>query len=162
MGGITTISIPLMTCIISGFEFHWTIMGISQMALERIYDTFKRYPRIVGVYVFSVYQFQWTWLHGALWEHATKKLTLCWREGSTRPNIEDFFRRLEQNWVYVYSFSFGFATYFLIIIVMWKFTYICAIVCNIISNFQIWKKLVNCLWLSVEDKFVQSVFNIVC
>ena len=24
------------------------------------------------------------------------------------------------------------------------------------------KKIVNCLWLSVEDEFVQSVLNIVC
>jgi hypothetical protein len=36
------------------FELHWTFLGTSQTSLERIYDTFKRYPRIVGA-VCSMY-----------------------------------------------------------------------------------------------------------
>jgi hypothetical protein len=59
------------------------------MMLEQIYDTFKRYRRIVGARVFNVSQFS---------EHIAcrftrarhEELTLCWRVGITRPIIEDF------------------------------------------------------------------------
>ena len=55
----------------------------------------------------------------------------------------------------------AFAAHFLTINVVWNFAYMCTSLPNIISKCQIWKEHVNCLWLSVEDEFVQNVLNIV-
>jgi hypothetical protein len=65
MVGITTTLTFSMAYTVSRFEPHRTLMGTSQMALEQMYDTSKRYPRIVGACVFSVSQVQGTQLHGA-------------------------------------------------------------------------------------------------
>ena len=48
---------PIQWPTISGFESHWTLLGTSQMTLEQIYDTSKRYPRIVGVCVCLAYPY---------------------------------------------------------------------------------------------------------
>jgi hypothetical protein len=107
MVGITTISTPPVACSISGFESHWTFLGTSQTMLEWIYNTSKGYPRSVEACVFGVSQFQWTKLHGTLWEHAIQ---------------------------------------------------VCAIS---YPYFKYEKEHVICLWLFVEDEFVQSVLNVV-
>ena len=80
---------------ISGFEFHWTLSGTSQTALEQIYDTSKRYPRIVGACVqlipISMNKFAWRFMRAC-----HEELTLCWRVGVIGLISKDFVGNLNK------------------------------------------------------------------
>ena len=157
MVGITTISTHSMACTIYRFKSHGTPLGTSQMTLEWICDTSKKYPRIVGARVFNVSQFQWTWLHGTLREHAMMNWHCAEKLGVIGPITKRFCRQLEQKWAFVYSLSFGFATYFLTINVIWKFSHMCTSLCSIISNFQI---LTKNLWIVCGCLLKTSLFKV--
>ena len=103
MVSITTISTPSMTCTISIFESHWTLMCTSQTTLERIYDTSRRYPRIVGACMFNipilVNMIAWRFVRAC-----HNELTLCWIVRITRPIIEDVVGKLNKiEFMYIVS-----------------------------------------------------------
>jgi hypothetical protein len=83
---------------------HLILLGISQTMFERIYDTSKRYPRIVGVCVCSIYPNFNEQDCMTLCKNMSQRIDVVLKNGVTWPITKDFVSNLNKT-KYMYLVS---------------------------------------------------------
>ena len=137
MDGISTISTHSMACTISiiwiAFNTYGHFSNITWTNLWHLQEVSKNlWERVCSVYPnFNEHDCMTSY------ESMPQRIDVVLKSMGCRTNYWRFCRQLKQKWVFVYSSSFGFVTYFLIINLMWNL-HTCAQICVVSEEKKKW------------------------